>query len=269
MKTSKISLVAALALSLTLGLAATSMARPGGGMGGGKMGAMNLTPDQAGKFFDLKEKFHNDTASVRKQIMVKRAELAGLQKAEKPDQAAITAKQAEMKALWTQMKEKRTAFQAEAGKISPDLAQGLAPVCVAARAMAAVWVLTAVPWSALTARFLHAPGRPWRPGPCGSGQVSNPPFSNYSPPAGEGLFNRPLTFFPFLPAGRARSPGSEKFKVVVVGCVSRTINPVIGRPVAAAVLFLKSSSGGTGFPACADRLAGGDARSTNRFIIYG
>jgi zinc resistance-associated protein len=124
MKTSKISLVAVLALSLTLGLAAASWARPGGGMGGGMMGGMNLTPDQAGKFFDLKEKFHNDTASVRKQMMIKHAELAALKKAEKPDQAAIDAKQKEVKALWDQMKEKRTAFQAEAGKISPELAQG-------------------------------------------------------------------------------------------------------------------------------------------------
>jgi Spy/CpxP family protein refolding chaperone len=89
------------------------------------MGAMNLTPDQAGKFFDLKEKFHADTAATRKQMMVKRAELAVLQKAEKPDQAAITAKQAELKAIWAQMQEKRTAFQAEAGKISPDLAKGM------------------------------------------------------------------------------------------------------------------------------------------------
>ena len=96
-------------------------------MGGGMMGAMNLTPDQAGKFFDLKEKFHNDTAAVRKQMMVKHAELAALQKAEKPDQAAITAKQTELKALWDQMKEKRTAFQAEAGKISPELAKGFGP----------------------------------------------------------------------------------------------------------------------------------------------
>jgi len=30
----------------------------------------------------------------------------------------------------------------------------------------------------------------------------------------------------------------------------------------------KSSSGGTGFPACADRLAGGDARPTNLFMLY-
>jgi len=128
MKTSKISLVAVLALALTLGLAASSWARPGGGMGGGMgcgmMGAMNLSPDQAGKFFDLKEKFHNDTASVRKQMMVKHAELAALWKAEKPDQTAITAKQKEVNALRDQMQEKRTAFMLEARKISPELAKG-------------------------------------------------------------------------------------------------------------------------------------------------
>jgi len=132
MKKSKISLVAVLALSLTLGLAATSWARPGGGMRGGMgggmgcgmMGAMNLTPEQAGKFFDLKEKFHNDTAATRKQMMVKRAELAALWKAENPDQAAINAKQKEINALRDQMQEKRTAFKLEARKISPELGQG-------------------------------------------------------------------------------------------------------------------------------------------------
>jgi len=124
MKTSKISVVVLLALTLTLGLAASSWARPfGGGMGCGP-GAMNLSPDQAGKFFDLKEKFRNDTAAGRKQMMVKRAELAALWKAEKPDQAAITAKQKEVNALRDQMQEQRTAFQLEARKISPELAQG-------------------------------------------------------------------------------------------------------------------------------------------------
>jgi len=125
MKTSKISIVMLLALTLTLGLAASSWARPfGGGMGCGMMGAMNLTPDQAGKFFDLKEKFRNDTAAARKQMMVKHAELAALWKAEKPDEAADTAKQKEVNALRDQMQEKRTAFQLEARKISPELAQG-------------------------------------------------------------------------------------------------------------------------------------------------
>ena len=77
MKASKISIVVVLALALTLGLAASSWARPFGGgmgcgMGGGMMGAMNLTPDQAGKLFDLKEKFRNDTAAAaltRKKIL--------------------------------------------------------------------------------------------------------------------------------------------------------------------------------------------------------
>jgi Spy/CpxP family protein refolding chaperone len=131
MKTSKISIVVLLALMLTLGLAASSWARPGGGMGGdmgcGMMGAMNLSPDQAGKLFDLKEKFHNDTAAARKQMMVKHAELAALWKAEKPDQAAITAKQKEVNALRDQMQEKRTAFMLEARKIAPELAKGFGP----------------------------------------------------------------------------------------------------------------------------------------------
>jgi Spy/CpxP family protein refolding chaperone len=126
MKTSKISIAVVLALALTLGLAASSWAGPDGGGGKGccMKGAMNLTPDQAGQFFDLKEKFHSDTAAMRKAMMVKHAELAALQKAGTPDQAAIDAKQKELKALWDQMKEKRTAFQQEAGKISPELAKG-------------------------------------------------------------------------------------------------------------------------------------------------
>ena len=125
MKTSKISIAVVLALALTLGLAASSWAGPdGGGKGCCMKGAMNLTPDQAGQFFDLKEKFHSDTAAMRKAMIVKHAELAALQKAGTPDQAAIDAKQKELKALWDQMKEKRTAFQQEAGKISPELAKG-------------------------------------------------------------------------------------------------------------------------------------------------
>ena len=143
MKTSKISLVVVLALALTLGLAASSWARPGGGMGGGKgcgmMGAMNLTPDQAGKFFDLKEKFRNDTAAVRKQMMVKHAELAALKKAEKPDQAAIDAKQTEIKALWDQMKRKERLSRRKPGRSPRNWPKVLAAVWAAAWAMAGSW----------------------------------------------------------------------------------------------------------------------------------
>ncbi|MHB9072140.1 MAG: Spy/CpxP family protein refolding chaperone [Desulfobaccales bacterium] len=128
MKVSKMSLVVLLALALTVGLAASSWARPwGGGMGGmgcGMMGAMNLSPEQAGKLFDLKQKFMNDTADVRKQMMVKHAELAALWKAEKPDEKAIVAKQKELNAVKGQMQEKSVAFRLEARKIAPQLAQG-------------------------------------------------------------------------------------------------------------------------------------------------
>ncbi len=125
MKASKMSLVVLLALALTVGLAASSWARPwGGGMGCGMMGAMNLTPDQAGKLFDLKQKFMNDTADVRKQMLVKHAELAALWKAEKPDEKAIVAKQKELNTLKGQMQEKSVAFRLAARQIAPQFGQG-------------------------------------------------------------------------------------------------------------------------------------------------
>jgi zinc resistance-associated protein len=132
MKATKISIVVVLALTLILGLAAYSGARPfGGGMGGGMdcgmghgmMGAMNLTPEQAGKLFDAKEKFRNDTAQVRKQMLIKRVELRGLWKAENPDEKAIVAKQKELNTLQGQMIEKKVALRLEARKIAPELAQ--------------------------------------------------------------------------------------------------------------------------------------------------
>ena len=110
-----------LALALSLGLAASVWAQP---MGKGKGQGMNLTPEQAGQIFDLKEKFHADTAGLRKQMMVKEAELAVLWGAEKPDQTTIQAKQKELNALREQMQEKMTAIQFEVKKIAPDYDMG-------------------------------------------------------------------------------------------------------------------------------------------------
>jgi zinc resistance-associated protein len=121
MKATKMSLVMVLALALSLSLASSSWARPRGGGWGGGPGAMNLSPEQAGKLFDLKHKFMNDTAEVRKQMVVKRAELAALWKAEKPDEKAIVAKQKELNALRGQLQEKSVAFRLEARKIAPQL----------------------------------------------------------------------------------------------------------------------------------------------------
>lgn len=126
-KSGKVSLLLVLALALSLGLAASVWAQPMGkgmGMGHGP-GMMNLTPEQAGNIFDLKEKMHADTAGLRKPMMVKHAELAALWKAEKPDQNAIQAKQKELNALRDQMQEKMTAFRLEAKKIAPDFDMGM------------------------------------------------------------------------------------------------------------------------------------------------
>jgi Spy/CpxP family protein refolding chaperone len=126
-KSGKLSLLLVLALALSLGLAAAVWAQPKGPEGKGMgpdPGMMNLTLEQAGQIFDLKEKLHADTAGLRKQMMLKRAELAALWKAETPDQNAIQAKQKELNALRDQMQGKMTAFQFEAKKIAPDFRLG-------------------------------------------------------------------------------------------------------------------------------------------------
>jgi Spy/CpxP family protein refolding chaperone len=109
-----------LGLALSLGLAASVWAQPvGKGMGPGPW-KMNLTPEQAAKIFELKEKMYADTFDLRKQMMVNHAELEALCKGEKPDQNAIQAKQKELNALGDQLQEKMTACQLEAKKIAPD-----------------------------------------------------------------------------------------------------------------------------------------------------
>jgi zinc resistance-associated protein len=117
----KISLLLVLVLALSLGVAASVWAQP---MGKGKGQGMNLNPEQASQIFDLQEKFHADTVGLRKQMMVKEAELAALWGAEKPDQTAIQAKQKELNVLRDQMQEKMTAIQFEIKKIAPDYNMG-------------------------------------------------------------------------------------------------------------------------------------------------
>ena len=124
MRKGKLTLAIILALALSLALASAALARP---MGCGMMGGMNLTPEQAGQLFDLKQKFMNDTASLRKQMWVKRAEMAALWRADNPEQAKIQAKQKELNAIREQMQEKMVAFRLEAKKIAPQAVMGMGP----------------------------------------------------------------------------------------------------------------------------------------------
>ncbi len=123
-------LLLALGLSLTLGI--SSWAGPGG-MGGCPMGHgghggqgghwgkfANLTPEQAGKVFDLRQKFLDETASLRKDMMVKRAELRGLWRAANPDEQQILGKLKEMNAVKEKFQEKMVPFRLAMKQLLPQ-----------------------------------------------------------------------------------------------------------------------------------------------------
>ncbi|MEJ5329073.1 MAG: periplasmic heavy metal sensor [Desulfobaccales bacterium] len=108
----------ALAALLVVALAWPAAAQPGRGRG---MMAQ-LTPEQAAQVFDLRQKFMNDTAALRKEMFVKRAELMALWQAENPDEKAITAKLKELNALKGQLIEKGVAHRLALKKIAPQAA---------------------------------------------------------------------------------------------------------------------------------------------------
>ena len=113
-----ISLLAALGLSLG------AVDPPGRAAGWGCMDA-NVTPEQSAQLFDLKQQFRNDTAGLRKQMMVKRTELAALWQSATPDQNQIQAKQQEVNALRDQLQAKRTAFRLQNQQICPQAGMGM------------------------------------------------------------------------------------------------------------------------------------------------
>ena len=126
-----------LLLVLTLGAASIASAQPRGmgdgmgmcdwGMGPGMKkgrGMMLMTPEQAGKAFDLHQKFMNDTADLRRQMFIKRAELSELWRAAEPDKAKIAAKQKELNALRGQLQEKAIPYRTEMRQICPGFGQG-------------------------------------------------------------------------------------------------------------------------------------------------
>lgn len=124
MQRKKLSIAVLLALGLLLSLAFTSWAQPWGMKGHGGHGGhwdkfANLTPEQAGKLFDLRQKFLDDTASLRKDMIVKGAELRALWRAENPDEKQILAKLKEINAVKAKLQEKVVPFRIEVKKILP------------------------------------------------------------------------------------------------------------------------------------------------------
>jgi len=117
MRISKTAWVPALllaALVISLGAVDSAWARGGWGC----MNA-NVTPEQSAQLFDLRQQFMNDTAGLRKQMMVKRTELAALWQSAAPDQNQVQLKQQEINALRDQLQAKRIAFRAQNPQIGP------------------------------------------------------------------------------------------------------------------------------------------------------
>jgi Spy/CpxP family protein refolding chaperone len=102
------------ALVISLGAVDCAWAR-------GSWGCMNanVTPEQSAQLFDLKQQFMNDTAGLRKQMMVKRIELAALWQNATPDPNQIQVKQQELSAMRYQFQTKRNAFRLQNQQVCP------------------------------------------------------------------------------------------------------------------------------------------------------
>lgn len=123
-------LTVALVLLLLAGLALPAWAGPWGGpcgWGSGRGLGRQLTPEQAAKAFDLRQKFYNDTVDLRRQLVIKQAELGELWRAKEPDQAKIAAKQKEINALRDKLQEKAIPYRLEMREICPMGGPGYGP----------------------------------------------------------------------------------------------------------------------------------------------
>ena len=128
MKRGTLAIVLLLALGLILSMGFTSWADPFGMSGPrghhwghcGHHGKLaKLTPEEAGKLFDLRQKYLDDTTSLRKDMVVKRAELRVLWRAENPDEKQILAKLKEINAVKAKLQEKAVPAMIEVKKILP------------------------------------------------------------------------------------------------------------------------------------------------------
>ncbi len=139
-----VGLLLALGLILTVGFASWANPFGMGGMGGhhGYWGHgrhwhkfANLTPEQAGKLFDLRQKFLDDTAGLRKEMLVKRAELRALWRSDNPDEKLILAKLKEINAVREKLLPKFVAFHLQLQKILPKSSSPKAKVSMEDDAM--------------------------------------------------------------------------------------------------------------------------------------
>jgi Spy/CpxP family protein refolding chaperone len=105
----------AVALAFSMMAMDLTYAQPGMGPRGA-----NLTPEQAQKIYDLRQKFMKETEDLRQQMFTKRNELNSLWAVENPDEKQIQAKQKEINAIREKIQAIAVSYQAQARKIAPN-----------------------------------------------------------------------------------------------------------------------------------------------------
>lgn len=108
-------IIAVLFIAITTAAFAAGPGGYGGGMGG--FGGVNLSKEQQGQMWQLREKFNNDTSALRYELFQKRAELRTLFADPKATDAAILAKEKEVNALRQKMHDRMVRFKLDQRKI--------------------------------------------------------------------------------------------------------------------------------------------------------
>ena len=83
------------------------------------MANLPISPGASRKLFDLRQKFMDDSASLRKDMLVKRAELRALWRSDNPDQQQILGKLQEINAVRAKLQEKFVPFRLALRQILP------------------------------------------------------------------------------------------------------------------------------------------------------
>lgn len=127
--------VMVLAVALVMALAVPALAfGPGGGPGWGncgygglgRMAALNLTPEQQDKMFQIMNKNQAELSQMRYDLMKKRLDARTLFADPKADEATITAKQKEIITLQDKLREKMLQVRLEQRKVlTPEQLQKL------------------------------------------------------------------------------------------------------------------------------------------------
>ncbi len=110
-------MVAFIAIGASYVYAAGPGSGPGNRPGWGSANWSSLTPEQQTKFRELRQKFDDETAQLKGNILTKRLELRSLWRNPKADPKAILEKEKELTGLQDKLRDKRVQFRLEARKL--------------------------------------------------------------------------------------------------------------------------------------------------------